>query len=45
MLTSGHIAASYILAQSVKSIGIPLTFNEVFGIIIAGNIIDLDFFI
>lgn len=44
MLTGGHIAASYLLAQSAKSFGLPLTGNEILGVIAAGNIIDLDFF-
>jgi len=44
MLTGGHIAASYLLAQTVKSFGLYLTGNEVLGIVIAGNVIDLDFF-
>ncbi len=44
MLTGGHIAVSYLLAQTAKSFGLPLTGNEVLGIVIAGNIIDLDFF-
>lgn len=44
MLTGGHIAISYLLTESATSIGIPLTNNEVLGIIVAGNIVDLDFF-
>lgn len=43
MLTGGHIAVSYLLAQTAKSFGLPLTANEVWGIVIAGNVIDLDF--
>ena len=45
MLTGGHIAASYLLAESAKAIGIPLPNADVLNIIVAGNIIDLDFFI
>ena len=45
MLTGGHIATSYLLAQTAKSLGLPLIGNEVLGIIIAGNVIDLDFFV
>lgn len=44
MLTGGHIAASYLLAQTAKSFGLSLTENEILGVIVAGNIIDLDFF-
>ncbi|OGG08952.1 hypothetical protein A2154_00905 [Candidatus Gottesmanbacteria bacterium RBG_16_43_7] len=44
MITGGHIAVSYLLAESAKSLGIHLTNNEVIGIIIAGNITDIDFF-
>lgn len=44
MLTGGHIGASYLLAQTAKSFGLSLTGNEVIEVIIAGNIIDLDFF-
>lgn len=44
MLPGGHIAASYLLAQTAKSSGFPLTDLDIFGIILAGNIIDLDFF-
>lgn len=45
MLTGGHIAASYLLAETAKSLGVPLTGSYMFGIILAGNIMDIDFFI
>lgn len=45
MLTGGHIAASYLLAETAKSFGVLLTGSETLGIIITGNIIDLDFFV
>lgn len=45
MLTGGHIAISYLLAESARSFGIPLTSNEVIGVIVAGNIIDIDFLV
>ncbi len=43
MLTGGHIAASYLLAETAKSLGVSLTGSDVLGIIIAGNIMDIDF--
>lgn len=42
MITGGHIAASYLLAYSAQSLGISLTNQEIIGIILAGNIVDLD---
>jgi len=45
MLTGGHIAVSYLLAETSKLFGLTLTNKEVITIIIAGNIIDLDFLI
>ena len=43
MLTPGHIATSYILAKSTALFGFTPTPNETTLIIIAGNIIDIDF--
>lgn len=45
MLTGGHIAASYLLTETPKLFGIALTNKEIITIIIAGNIIDLDFLV
>ena len=45
MLTGGHIAASYLLAKTANSFGLPLSGKDIVGVIIAGNIIDLDFFV
>lgn len=45
MLTGGHIAISYLLAESAKSFGIPLNNSEIYTIIIAGNISDIDFIV
>ena len=43
MLTGGHIATSYLLVETAKSIGIPLTNSEIVSSVIAGNISDFDF--
>lgn len=43
MLTGGHVAVSYLVAESARHFGLPLTNTEVLGIVIAGNIVDLDF--
>ncbi|KKP34626.1 MAG: hypothetical protein UR23_C0035G0013 [Candidatus Roizmanbacteria bacterium GW2011_GWA2_32_13] len=45
MLTGGHIAISYLLAESPKLFGLTLSNNEIILIIISGNIVDLDFLI
>lgn len=45
MLTGGHVAVSYLLAESAKSFGLPLTGTDVLWTIVAGNIIDTDFFL
>ncbi len=45
MITGGHIAASYLLAEGAKQMGIPLTSIQVLGVLLAGNIIDLDFLV
>lgn len=45
MLTGGHIAASYLITESVSSFGIPLSGNEVLITIAAGNIVDFDLLI
>ena len=45
MLTGGHIAASYLIAETAKSFGVPVTASETIQIIIAGNIVDIDFFV
>jgi hypothetical protein len=42
MLPTGHIAASYILAQTVGFIGHQFSLQEQMLIIVAGNIMDLD---
>lgn len=43
MITGGHIAVSYLLSESTKLFGVTLTNKEVIGVIIAGNIVDIDF--
>jgi len=43
MLTPAHIAASYLLSQVPRLIGTPLSSSEVIAVIVAGNILDLDF--
>ena len=43
MLTGGHIATSYMLTETSRFFGLTLTNKEILTIIIAGNIIDLDF--
>lgn len=43
MLTGGHIAISYLLTEAPKLFGLTLTNKDIVTIIIAGNIIDLDF--
>lgn len=45
MLTQAHIASSYLLSQAPALIGKPLTSPEVIIIIVAGNILDIDFVI
>ena len=45
MLTGGHIAMSYLLAETPKLFGLTLTNKEILTVIIAGNIIDLDFLV
>ena len=45
MITGGHIAASYLLAEGARRMGFPLTSNEVIQIIIAGNVMDIDFLV
>ena len=43
MITGGHIATSYLLAEGARHLGFPLTSGEIFQIIVAGNVIDIDF--
>ena len=43
MLTGGHVAISYLLAETPRLFGLTLTNKEIISIIIAGNIVDLDF--
>ena len=43
MLTGGHIAALYLLTETLRLFGLTLTNKEIIAVIIAGNIIDLDF--
>lgn len=43
MLLTGHIAASYLIAHTAQAAGIPLTHNEILGVVLAGTIIDLDY--
>lgn len=45
MLTGGHIAISYLLTEAPKLFGLTLSNKEIILIIIAGNIVDLDFLI
>lgn len=45
MLTSGHIASSYLLAEGMKCFGFSLTSKEVLQIIAVGNVMDLDFLV
>ena len=45
MLTGGHIAISYLLAETPRLFGLTLINKEIISIIIAGNIVDLDFLI
>lgn len=45
MLTGGHIAISYLLAESAKSFGIPISNMDTLTIIVAGNITDIDLLI
>lgn len=45
MLTSGHIATSYLIAEGAKHFGVNLTNEQVLQIIIVGNILDIDFLI
>lgn len=42
MLTTGHVAASYVIAKTAQITGFPITNNETLLIIAAGNILDLD---
>jgi hypothetical protein len=43
MLTPAHIAASYLLSQTPGLLHITLGTNEVLAIVVAGNVVDLDF--
>lgn len=43
MLTPAHVASSYLLSQIPRLFGQPLSTDEVATVILAGNIIDLDF--
>lgn len=43
MITGGHIATSYLLAEGARHLGFPLTSSEVLQMIIAGNVMDIDF--
>ncbi len=45
MITGGHIAISYLLAGGVKHFGLPLSSGETLQIIIAGNVMDIDFLV
>lgn len=45
MLTPGHIAASYLIASGAKSLGFSISSSEIWQIIFAGNIMDMDFVI
>jgi hypothetical protein len=45
MLTTGHIAASYLISQSSAKNRQILTSKDVFFIVLCGNIFDFDFFI
>ena len=45
MITGGHIAASYLIAEGSKALGVPLDSNQVLGVVIAGNLPDLDFLV
>lgn len=45
MLTPGHIAASFIITAGAINLGFPISSNEIWQVIIAGNIMDMDFVI
>jgi len=45
MLTPGHIAASYLIASGAKSLGFSISSSEIWQVIIAGNVMDIDFII
>jgi hypothetical protein len=44
MLTFGHIATSYILGETLKGVGVPITNPELVIMVIIGNLPDIDFF-
>lgn len=43
MLTPGHIAISYLLAEGAKTAGLPLDTGQTVVVMLAGNISDIDF--
>jgi len=43
MITGGHIAASYLLTQTATYFGYPISPVEIMQVIVAGNIVDVDF--
>ena len=45
MLTLGHIATSYLISIGAKNAGFPISSNEILQIVVAGNIMDVDFII
>ena len=45
MITGGHVAISYLIAEDAKFLGVPLNGNQVLGIVLAGNLPDVDFLV
>lgn len=45
MLVPGHLASSYLLAESTRFFGHDPTRLDIFTVILFGNILDLDFFV
>lgn len=44
MITGGHIAISYLIAETSKQFGIVIDGNQILGVVLAGNLPDIDFF-
>jgi Predicted membrane-bound metal-dependent hydrolase (DUF457). len=43
MITGGHIAVSYLMAEGAKYLGVPLNNDQILGVILMGNLPDIDF--
>ena len=45
MITGGHIASSYLIAVGAKQLGLPISSTEILQIILASNVMDIDFIV